>query len=67
MASFFSRKSSTASSLASGDKGTDAPQPTSVIFTTPPEGVVPKKKWEYDEGQLAKVGSSAFALLENAS
>lgn len=68
MSSFFSsKKSSAASSLVNGTKAKPAPtrgdesRPgTSEIFLTPPEGVEPSKKWEYDEAQL-KLVSPTFA------
>jgi hypothetical protein len=61
--SFFSRSStkSAASSVHSLAKGKEVPEPTSKIFTTPPEGITPKKKWEYNEEQLAKVRDDPHA------
>ncbi|KAL7425259.1 hypothetical protein Q5752_000947 [Cryptotrichosporon argae] len=53
MSSFFSRKSAASSShsLAAANVG----PPTHEIFTEPPEGVVPTKKWEYDDAQLKQI------------
>ena len=61
MSSFFSRSSSQSASAASSlhsKLDREAPTPTHEIFTIPLEGIVPTKKWEYNEEQLAKVSAS---------
>jgi hypothetical protein len=56
MSSFFSGKSkSAASSAASSLKGKDVPPPTHDIFLTPEPGCEPKKRFDYDEGQLKQI------------
>ena len=56
MSSFFSRPAKSASSsAASSIKGKEAPKPTAEIFTSPPDGVVPSRKWEYNDEQVEKV------------
>lgn len=56
---FFSRSKdhSTNSSSTSVDK--TKPPPTTDLYTVPPPGVKPTKKWTYDEDQLAQVRLSA--------
>ncbi|WVQ95873.1 hypothetical protein IAU59_002972 [Kwoniella sp. CBS 9459] len=51
MSSFFSRGGSKSASSSTTSLKTKA-DGTHKIFTTPPEGVSPKKKWEYNEEQL---------------
>ena len=66
MSSFFSRKSSASSSVASGNsktaptRGDESRPGTNEIFLTPLDGDVPKKKWDYDEAQLQQVSFSCW-------
>jgi len=62
--SFFSRNSKSAGSSMTGSaKGKEAPPPTSKIFTTPPAGIKPTKKWNYDQAQLQQVSEYHEAII----
>lgn len=58
---FFRR--SAQSSESSSIKEKEVGPITTEIFTSPPEGTVPTKKWNYDEHQLAQVSLAATAEL----
>lgn len=62
MASLFSGKSAkSASSSSTSVHKKDALPTTGEIFTTPPSGAEPKKKWTYDQSQLKQVSDRQVA------
>jgi len=54
MSSLFSGKSKSATSSSTSVDKKDALPPTNEVFTSPPAGAEPKKKW-YDQGQQKQV------------